>query len=70
MLCANPQVSGPNMGKPLIMKVSACEIDKNMLPQVDVLSPPQCEVVLPLPAKVLRPTVNGRRPGKRVSRAW
>lgn len=66
---ANPQLSLPKIGIPGIMNVKACETERNMLPQVDVLSPPQCEVTRPLPAKVDLPTVNGRHPGNSVSRA-
>jgi hypothetical protein len=69
VLPAKPQVSAPNIGMPDIMKVKACEIERNILPQVEVLSPPQCEVTRPLPAKVDLPTVNGLRPGNRVSKA-
>lgn len=59
-----PQVSVPNIGIPDIWKRNACEMDRNMAPHLDSLSPPQWPTYWPLPANVLLTMMKGRRPGK------
>lgn len=65
-----PQVSTPNMGIPNRAKFSAWEMLKYMYANKLALSPPQWPAHLPEPAKVERPMMNGRLPGKMSRSAW